>query len=161
MLNMLLRSYIYLVLPLLLLLGCQHNLSSEHYSRTDLNNPMHTYYGKVESVRKVEVANKDRMVENNTGITVGSAAGALFADGITGSNGRFLPTAVGALIGATVGAVAENKLSTQVANEYVVRTEDNKLFTVVQEDDFKLKPGDEVTIQAYNHHRSRLQPRQI
>jgi outer membrane lipoprotein SlyB len=138
------------------LAGCARQIGGEVYEGRSLGSAVSTYRGVVESARYVTVQESDTLQGNTTGGLIGGvaggAAGARFGQGY----GKALAIGAGALIGATAGALAEQRLSRQEAIEYVVRTTDGQLFTVVQGAEDPFPAGTPVFVQLGGGGRARV-----
>ena len=146
-----------LALAATLALGaCARDIGSTSYEAKDVGAAATTYRGTIEGVRQVVVKESDTLEGNTTGMVVGGLAGAAAGSRFGGGFGRTVMTGVGALGGAAVGAVAEEEIKRQYAMEYIVRTEDGRLITVVQGLEPRLSPGDRVYVQVPNRGRARV-----
>jgi outer membrane lipoprotein SlyB len=136
--------------------GCARQIGGDVYEGRSLGGAVSTYRGVVESARYVTVQESDTLQGNTTGGLIGGvaggAAGARFGQGY----GKALAIGAGALLGATAGALAEQRLSNQDAIEYVVRTTDGQLFTVVQAPDDPMPAGTQVFVQLGGDGRARV-----
>ena len=82
----------------------------------------------------------------------GPVAGAAISGVTIGSgNGSFLATVLGGLIGAGAGYLAEDSLKSREGVEYVIRTDDGRIVTLVQnrERGEELLPGDSRVLLQY------------
>lgn len=113
--------------------GCTRDISSTTYTEASVGEASTTYKGQIISARVVTVKASERLEGNTTGIAAGGLAGAVAGSNIGKGGAANLAGAVGAgLVGATFGALAEQKLKTQKAAEYVVELSDGRIKTIVQ-----------------------------
>lgn len=111
-----------------LLAGCARDITADSYSAKSVGEATRAVPAEVVSVRQVSVEGT-RGVGTLAGAGAGGVAGSALG---TGSRGDLLGAIGGALIGGIVGAVAEDGLTSQSGYEYVVRTADGGLVTLVQ-----------------------------
>jgi outer membrane lipoprotein SlyB len=121
----------------LLLAGCAaptRNL----YEATDVGRVIETYEGTVVSSRIVKITDPPR------GLSVGPLAGAAAGTGIGltigEGRGNTLAAILGGLIGAGTGFLAEQSAKEREGLEYVIRTADGRVVTVVQNRDSEETP---------------------
>lgn len=139
--------------------ACARQISGDVVSGAQTGEVTRTEIGRIESARPVRVQEQDRLERNYGGMAIGGAAGGLIGHEIGGGGfGQILTTGVGALAGATAGALAEQGLKDQVAMEYVVRNEIGEVYTIVQGPEPRLQPGQRVYIQMANQGRARVVP---
>lgn len=146
-----------LVLPLTLG-ACARQISPAVHTGPAVGETVETYIVTVENARPVSVQESDTLEGNRTGIALGGLAGGAAASRFGGGWGKVLAIAGGAIAGAAVGAVAEQEIKRQSAIEYVVRTDDGRLFTVVQGPDPAYARGQRLYLQTGGQGRGRLVP---
>lgn len=138
--------------------GCARQISPDVHSGRSAGQAIVTKSGYVEQARSVEIQESDTLEGNKTGQLLGGlaggVAGARFGDGI----GQVLASAGGAIIGAFVGAYAEQEVKRQPAVEYIVRTDDGNLLTIVQGPEPRMVAGQRVYIQSAGTGRGRVIP---
>lgn len=123
--------------------GCTTGLSGKDYGRAQTRGESEVRFGSVVDVSEV------RLDGTRTG--VGAAAGAVIG-GIAGANGRDsvggqLAGALGAIVGGLIGQGAEQIATKKKGIEIVVDLGNNKLSSIVQEDDgTKFAKGDKVRL---------------
>lgn len=138
--------------------GCARQISPDVHTGRAAGETLRTYEAVIESVRIVEIQESDTLEGNKTGQLLGSiaggVAGARFGNGV----GRALAIAGGAIAGAFVGALAEQEVKRQQAAEYIVRTPEGELLTMVQGVEPLLSVGQRVFVQESHRGRGRLIP---
>ena len=111
-----------------LLGGCASS-STNSYSESDVGQIISTSEGTVVSSRLVDISGED----SSTGSLVGAGAGAItgFA-GAGGGNTGALIGVLGALAGAGIGYLVEQGMKSREGIEYIVRLDDGRVVTLVQ-----------------------------
>ncbi len=133
--------------------SCQQ-MSPNVYETRDAGVPKQTFAGVVQSARPVTVQN-----EGDLGTILGAAAGGLGGAQIGGGTGTHIIGGVaGAVIGGMAGRGLEKGISKKEAIEYVVKTDDGQLHTIVQGTDSPLAPGQRVFVQLWGPGRARVIP---
>ena len=122
--------------------GCSkpQNVSTE-YSRSQINSVQETVIATVMSKRVVTV-DGDSGVGGTAGGLTGYIAGSTVGD--TPSENA-IGAIAGSIIGATIGSAVESKNQSVEASEYVLKTKDGKLFTILMTDN-KFKVGEAVYV---------------
>lgn len=142
----------------LALAGCARQISPDVHTGRTVGDTLRTYEAVIEQARLVEIQETDTLEGNKTGQLLGSiaggVAGARFGDGV----GRALASLGGAIVGSFVGALAEQELKRQPAVEYIVRTDQGDLVTIVQGVEPRLLPGQRVFVQEGYYGRGRIIP---
>ncbi len=113
----------------LIIAGCSTQ-STNSYSATDVGRVIETSRGTVVTSRVVDVQGGE-----NTGVgaLAGGAAGATVGGVAIGSgSGSFAAAVLGGLIGAGAGYLAEEQGKSREGIEYVIRTDDGRVVTLVQ-----------------------------
>ncbi|WP_207477371.1 outer membrane lipoprotein [Arenibaculum pallidiluteum] len=118
------------------------------YETADVGRVLETYEGTVVSSRPVNVAGQPGGLGPGTlaGGALGAGIGLQFGQG----RGNDLATIVGGLIGAGAGYLAEMTAKSRPGIEYVVRTADGRVVTLVQnrgQGEEAIAPGTDVLIQ--------------
>jgi len=122
----------YLVPLLLILSGCQSNLSGSTYSRDEARAVQQVQYGVVEDVRLVQIEGTKTPIGSVTGAAVGGIAGST----IGGGKGAAIATVLGAVVGGMAGSAAEEAITRTQGVELVIRLEQSGgLLAIVQEFD--------------------------
>ncbi|MFQ5972914.1 MAG: hypothetical protein ACE5Q3_11325 [Alphaproteobacteria bacterium] len=118
----------FLILPFLAT-ACV-NSSSSTYSATDVGQVIQTEPGTVVSARIVDVKGGDN---TGAGALAGAAVGGTAGYAATGGgSGGSLVTVLGALVGAGIGYLGEQQARSREGIEYVVRMDDGRVVTLVQ-----------------------------
>jgi outer membrane lipoprotein SlyB len=133
-----------------LVAGCASPTSSR-YDSGDVGQIIETSEGTVLSSRVIEIKGGEN---SGYGAVAGGAAGAT-ATHVTvgGGNSGGLLTVLGAVIGAGVGYLAEDAARTREGFEYLVRLDDGRVVTLVQnraDEEAPLQNGTPVLIQYGN-----------
>jgi outer membrane lipoprotein SlyB len=130
-------------------------ISPDVYSHRTAGYAAETYAGVIQSARPVAVQG-----EGQLGTVLGAVAGGVGGAQLGG--GTAVPIVggiAGAAIGGMAGRGAEKALTKKQAMEYVVKTEDGHLHTIVQGVEPVLQPGQPVYVQLHGPGRSRVVPR--
>ena len=117
---------------------------SDTYEAGDVGKVLSTAEGTVISSREVEIEGETGPV----GALAGGAAGGATGYGLTGGSGAV--TVLGALVGAGAGYLAESTFNDRQGYEYVVRMDDGRVVTLVQnrdDDEQPIKDGEPVLVQ--------------
>lgn len=139
--------------------ACARQIGGNYVTGAQAGEVMRTEIGVVESARPVRVREKDQLQENYAGGIIGGAAGGYLGHQIGGSGtSQVVVTGLGALAGATAGALAEQGLKEQVGMEYVFRNEIGEVKTIVQGPEPRLQPGQRAYLQISRNGRARLVP---
>lgn len=131
---------------LLVLIGCA-NPSTDKYSAGDVGQILETAEGTVVSSRVVDIQGDSK----NIGVLAGGAAGATTGAVVAGNGSIGLLGAVlGGLLGAGTGYVIEESARSREGIEYVIRMDDGRVVTLVQnraDEEVPLSTGTPVLIQ--------------
>ena len=131
---------------LLVLIGCA-NPSTDKYSAGDVGQILETAEGTVVSSRVVDIQGDSK----NVGVLAGGAAGATTGAVVGGGGSMGLLGAVlGGLLGAGTGYVIEESARSREGIEYVIRMDDGRVVTLVQnraDEEAPLTTGTPVLIQ--------------
>lgn len=139
--------------------ACARQISPNYVTGAQAGEVMRTEIGWVESARPVRVREKDQLQENYAGVLIGGATGGYIGHEIGGSGtSQVIVTGLGALAGATAGALAQQGLQEQVAMEYVFRNEIGEVKTIVQGPEPQLTPGQKAYLHISQNGRARLVP---
>lgn len=136
-------------------MSCQ-DINSNTYSTRGASMPSETLKGVIESARVVNVQS-----EGNLGAVVGAAAGAIGGSNIGGGTSEHVLGAIGGgVLGGLAGQGIAKSASKKVAMEYIVRTEDGQLHTIVQGAEPPTLPvGQPVYVQLFGADKPRVIPR--
>lgn len=139
--------------------ACARQISPNYVSGVQAGEVMRTEIGWVESARPVRVREREQLGQNYEGMVIGGAAGGFIGHEIGGNGAeQVIVTGLGALAGATAGALAQQGLQEQVAVEYVFRNEIGEVKTIVQGPEPRLVPGQKAYLHISRNGRARLVP---
>lgn len=136
------RAACVLVGGMLLLSACSHP-SSETYSAGDVGRTIETTEAEVISSRIVRVAGETDAVGPLAGGALGAAGTGLIFD-------RSLAAVIGGVVGAGAGYLAQEQANTREGIEYVLRMDDGRTVTLVQNraaEEQPLPDGTQVLVQ--------------
>lgn len=122
--------------------GCVSSRSGAVYSRDQARAAVEVFNGVVEEVREIMIEG----TQTPLGAIAGGVMGGVLGSGVGGGKGRDIATAAGAIGGAGVGAMAEERLTRRRGLEIQVRLDDGRTMVVVQEADVAFSPGDRVRV---------------
>ncbi len=139
--------------------ACARQISGDYATGVQAGEVTRTEYGVVESARPVRVREKDQLQENYAGMAIGGATGGYLGHELGGGGmSQVVVTGLGALAGATAGALAEQGLKEQVAMEYTFRNEIGELKTIVQGPEPRMQAGQRAYLHISHNGRARLVP---
>ena len=110
----------------ILLGGCAKDIGSDIYTESNFGEASHTYQGIILNARKVTMQQGDKLEDNKTGIAAGAITGMVVGNQFGKGSGNVATTVLGGVGGAFLGSIAEKKLKTQDAMEYIVKITDGK-----------------------------------
>ena len=113
------KSLFALIATAVLATACARNIDGSTY--TSGNTVGKVTYGTIVSARQVTVKDNDKLEKNALGGIAGGVAGGVAGSSVGGGTGKGLATIGGAVAGAMLGAYAQDQLTTQTANEYIVQ----------------------------------------
>lgn len=113
----------------LLLQGCASSLEGDVYTRGEAQKTMNFKWGTIESTRPV-VIEGDR---SEKGQLAGAVIGGVAGHGTTNSGTQGLATAVGAVAGAVIGQMTEEKMTRAQGLEITLKMDDGQNVVLVQE----------------------------
>lgn len=143
----------------LVLGACARQISGNTVTGVQAGEVMRTEVGVIQSARPVRVTEREMLDQNYAGMAIGGATGGFIGHEIGGSGtSQVIVTGLGALAGATAGALAEQGLKQQTAMEYVFRNEIGQLHTIVQGPEPRLVPGERAYLHIPQSGRARLVP---
>ena len=123
--------------------GCAANSQSPTvYQSGEAQSERTVRYGRLESVRQVEIAQDSRGIGGIAGAVVGGVAGS----GVGEGRGSTIMGVLGALAGAAAGDAIERGSGTRLAYELIVKLDSGGTIAVVQEAVDSLRPGDRVIL---------------
>ena len=135
----------------LLLAACQPP-SQNRYSEMDVGRNAVIEYGRITSMRPVEITGTN----SGAGATAGGVAG-LYAGSYVGSGSGSIGGALaGAILGAVIGSVAEQAARDRGGMEYIIDMEAGGTQSIVQNvaaDDVPLAVGQRVMVQVQGNYR--------
>lgn len=140
------RSAVAIIAAALLLASCA-NPTSSTYKAGDVGHVIETTEGSVISSRLIDIEADNTGYGALGGAGVGAATGAL---SIGSGSGSGLAAVVGGLLGAGAGYLAEQSVGSREGIEYVVRLNDGRVVTLVQnreEEEEPLRDGAPVLVQ--------------
>ena len=132
------------VLLVPIFLGACGTSSSDTYDAEDVGKVLSTAEGTVLSSREVDIEGSTGPV----GALAGGAAGGAAGYGLSSGSGPI--TILGALVGAGAGYLAESTFNDRDGYEYVVRMDDGRVVTLVQnrgDEEEPIKDGAPVLVQ--------------
>lgn len=138
--------------------GCARQISPDVREGWEAGAIVRTAEATIESVRQVEIQEHDTLERNGTGQILGSLAGGIAGARFGNGLGQLAAIAGGAIAGAFIGALAEQEAKRQVAAEYIIRTGEGELLTILQGAEPALLPGQRVYLQESRYGRSRVIP---
>lgn len=117
----------------LVLTGCAPSISPDTYASSSAGEVNKVIAGVVVSARPVTVSG-DTFTPGGgmIGTLAGGAAGAIAGSQIGHNSGSALAAIGGAVAGGMLGNYAEKKITQQTGMEYIVRTKDGSMLSVVQ-----------------------------
>lgn len=136
------RTVIALIATAAFATACARNLDGSTY--TSGNTVGKVTYGTIVSARTVTVKDHDKLEQNALGGLAGGVAGGVAGSTIGGGSGRTLSTIGGAVLGSVAGAYAQDQLSTQSANEYIVQLDSPRYTNTATKKNVTLKGNDTV-----------------
>ena len=154
--------FLLLTLSTLLLPSCSRDIASNVYTENMINETYSTKMATVIDRRAVKVQETDKLKHNETGGFLGGFGGAVAGGQGSKGWGSAVSGVAGAAIGAAVGGLAEKKLNTQDAFEYVIQIDGEKdLQTIVQGGE-SIEVGQAVyLIEPKSGGRARIRPRNV
>lgn len=136
-----------LVSLLTMLAGCTEIPGQNVYDEVEIGKQTDISFGKILAIRHVKV----QAHPTGVGTMAGAAGGGLAGTNIGNGSGEIGAVIAGAIIGGIVGSIAEKAMMDKVGIEYIIRKENGKTVSIVQnisKDDKPLKVGQRVMIQT-------------
>jgi outer membrane lipoprotein SlyB len=131
-----------IALATLLAAGCASSRSSEVYSRDQARKVHTVQMGTVQSVKLVQIEGTKSPVGAIGGGVVGAGVGQTIGKG----TGRTLATVLGAVGGAVAGSAVEEAVTKKEGLEIIVKLDEGRMISVVQEADVPIQAGERVRI---------------
>ena len=132
---------------LTMLSACQSSQSQNVYDAQEVGKQTDIEFGVIRAVKHVQV----QAEQSGVGTLGGAAAGGVAGSAAGGGKGAILTAIGGAIIGGLAGNAAESALRDKVGIQYVIRKENGKTVSIVQnigKDDVPLHVGQHVMIQT-------------
>ena len=129
-------------LVLLLFLANCAGPSTSSYDAAEVGQVINTARGTVLMSREVTVQNGEN---SGAGAVAGGAVGASIGNLIGSSGGSIVAMVVLGLVGVGMGLLAEKEVRNQEGFEYLIRTDDGRIVTLVQSKDDSEEPLPEET----------------
>lgn len=123
------KSLLTIALIAVMAAGCGPSLAPGMYTTGGAGQVNRVIAGKVVSVQPVQISANSSGV---AGTVVGGLAGGILGSTIGHGTGSALAALGGAVAGGVLGNAAENHLTQQQGLEYVVKTKDGSMVSVVQ-----------------------------
>jgi outer membrane lipoprotein SlyB len=137
--------------------GCASTMSSQSFSRSYARTTYDVYYGKVVSIRPVEIEGETSGLGHVGGAAIGYAIGLGNSEW---TDARKLRRAsAGAVGGAVAGGALESRVGREDELEIVVHLDHDETIAVVQATDVEFSPGQSVQVLFGGNGSSRVQPR--
>lgn len=114
---------------LVLLSGCQSNLSGDYYARDQVRKSHSVEFGMIEYIRPVVIEGTKTPIGAGAGTAVGGLAGST----VGGGRGKTAAAILGAVAGGVAGAAIEESATKRQGLEITVRLDNNRIISVVQE----------------------------
>ena len=123
--------------------SCAPNISVDSYAVGSVGQVNRAVKGIIISARSVNISG----TESGIGAVSGAGAGAIGGATLGGDTaGAAVGAIVGAVAGGVVGALTEKELTKQTGMEYVVKTGNGALISLVQSDDVPFKVSQRVIV---------------
>ena len=140
----------------MLLGGCAKEIDSDLYTEENFGEASNVYHGVIINVRKVKMQQGDKLENNKTGKAVGALSGAVIGSQFGGGSAKWVTGAAGGIGGAFLGSLAEKKLKSQDALEYIVKLADGTSRSIVQGLNPYFAVGQKVLVMMNKYNRSRI-----
>lgn len=127
--------------------ACQQSQSRNVYDAHEVGKQTDIEYGVIRSWKNVKV----QAEQSGVGTIGGAAAGGVAGSTVGGGKGALLSAIGGAIIGGIAGNAAEGALRDQIGIQYIIRKENGKTVSIVQnigKDEEPLHVGQKVMIQT-------------
>jgi len=130
-----------------LLSACAPQQSQNAYNDQEVGKQTDIEFGVIRAVKHVKVQAQNSGVGTIGGAAVGGVGGSTMG----GGKGAILTTIAGAIVGGVAGNAAETALNNKVGIQYIIKKENGKTVSIVQnidKDDVPLRVGQRVMIQT-------------
>jgi len=130
------------------LAACADSQSQNVYNSSEVGKQTDIEFGVIKAIKHVKVQKEQ---QTGLGAAGGAVAGGAAGSTIGNGGGQAGAALAGIVIGAIVGSMVEKKMSDQVGIQYVIRKENGKTVSIVQniaKDDEPLKVGQRVMIET-------------
>lgn len=145
---MLAKSLVTAAFIALTVVGCAPSISSDTYSTSTANQINRVIAGTIVSAREVQVSGDSMGGGGMVGTLAGGSLGAIAAGTNIGQGYGSAAAAIGgAVLGGVIGNYAEKKVTSQRGMEYVVKTNQGTMVSVVQGLTPRLNIGQHVLVQ--------------
>ena len=127
--------------------ACQSPQSQNTYDAAEVGKQTDIEFGVIRAVKHVKV----QAEQSGVGTIGGAAAGGVAGSTVGGGKGAVLTAIGGAILGGLAGNAAESALRDKVGIQYIIRKENGKTVSIVQnigKDDIPLHIGQRVMIQT-------------
>ena len=136
------KKFFCIMVMALALVACGIGDTNTTYDRTDIGQAGIVSLGTIVSMNPIKTAGT-----NSVGTLSGGIAGAAAGSMIGGNTAINIIGGVGgAVLGGVLGAKTEEALTKDTAMEFIVRTENGKLISIVQSNELGLRVGDQVML---------------
>lgn len=130
-----------------LLSACVSQQSQNAYNEAEVGKQTDIEFGKILAIKHVKV----QAQQSGVGTMGGAAAGGVAGSALGGGRGSILTAIGGAIAGGFAGSAAEKALNDSVGIQYIIKKENGKTVSIVQnigKDDKPLRIGQRVMIQT-------------
>ncbi len=130
-----------------MLSACAEQQSQNTYNEGEVGKQTDIEFGKILGVKHVKV----QAQQSGVGTVAGAAGGGVVGSELGGGKGAILTTIAGALAGGFAGSAAEKALNDKVGIQYIIKKENGRTVSIVQnigKDDKPLSVGQRVMIQT-------------
>lgn len=117
------------IVSALLMTGCASSLDQNVYSRSEARSVQNVVYGRIVSLRPVQIEGTKTPIGALAGAGLGGIAGSTMG----GGRGSIVTTVIGAVGGGLLGAYGEEKLTQSSGVEITFQMENGATRSVVQE----------------------------
>lgn len=132
-----------LLTSVIFLAGCASSKSGDVYTRDQARREMSVRLGTVDSIREVLMEG----TKSGAGTVAGGIIGGIAGGGLGGGRGSAISSVLGAIVGGIVGAGVEENATRKRALEYMIRLDDGRMISLVQEDAGEgIRPGERVRV---------------
>jgi outer membrane lipoprotein SlyB len=136
------------IIPILLLSACAPQQGQNRYNKAEVGKQTEIDYGRIVSVKEVDVTGENTGLGSAAGMAAGATAGYQVGNG----NGQLAGMVVGAILGGIAGHVIEQEAQNTKGYEYIIKIDGKKKpISVVQnqnKDDVVFARGDRVMVQG-------------